>query len=271
MHGAEAPPIPEAVPVAPPPPTGGAAIRIERLTHRYPDGTLALEEVSLSIAAGEFVVMAGANGSGKTTLLRHLNGLLLPTAGSVHVAGLSVPRHLAEIRRRVGMVFQDADCQIVGETVAADVAFGPENLRLARSEVRRRVAEALSVAGLAHLADKRPHLLSGGEKRRLAIAGVLAMHPEVVVCDEPFASLDYPGVRQVLGLLVALHRGGRTIVLSTHDLDKVLAHAGRLVVLHAGRIVRDGPPAQAACGLETFGVRSPLSGETELKRLSWLI
>ncbi len=252
------------------PPAGAPVIQVENLTHRYADGTVALDDVSLSIAAGEFVVIAGANGSGKTTLLRHLNGLLRPTSGRVRVAGLAVPQHLAEVRRRVGMVFQDADCQIVGETVAEDVAFGPENLKLERGEVDRRVAAALSAAGLAHLAEKRPHLLSGGEKRRLAIAGILAMHPEVVVCDEPFASLDYAGVRQVLSLLVALHRGGRTVVVSTHDLDKVLAHASRLVVLQAGRIVRDAPPAEAASGLEAYGVRTPRRGAAELEALTWL-
>jgi biotin transport system ATP-binding protein len=252
------------------PPTAMPLIAINNLTHRFPDGTTGLDGVSLDIDAGAFVVIAGANGSGKTTLLRHLNGLLRPTSGSVSVAGLSVPDHLLRVRSQVGLVFQDADSQIVGETVYADVAFGPENLKLSRSEVERRVEDALSLAGLRHLAGKRPHLLSGGEKRRLAIAGVLAMEPRVVVCDEPFASLDFPGVRQVLALLVQLHRRGGTVVVTTHDLDKVLAHAERLIVLAAGRIVMDGPPHSVALGLERFDVRTPRAGEAGVETLSWL-
>jgi biotin transport system ATP-binding protein len=247
-----------------------AMIEIENLTHRFPDGTIGLSGITLQIAAGAFVAIAGANGSGKTTLLRHLNGLLRPTSGKVRVDGLAVAGNLVAVRTRVGMVFQDADSQIVGETVHEDVAFGPENLRLSREEVEARVAEALSAAGLGHLAAKRPHLLSGGEKRRLAIAGVLAMRPKVIVCDEPFASLDYPGVRQVLGLLVRLHRGGCTVIVTTHDLDKVLGHCERLIVLSAGRVACDGSPGKVAFDLERFDVRSPRGAESGLEALTWL-
>jgi biotin transport system ATP-binding protein len=144
------------------------------------------------------VVVAGPNGSGKTTLIRHLNGLLLPTEGCVKVAGISVQKDPMRARRLVGMMFQDADSQIVGETVYGDVAFGPENLRLDNDQIRERVALALDVVGLKNFAEQRPHLLSGGEKRRLAIAGILAMEPKIIAFDEPFASLDYPGVKQVL-------------------------------------------------------------------------
>ncbi len=128
----------------------------------------------------------------------------------------------------------------------------------------------MSATGLAHLAERRPHQLSGGEKRRLAIAGILAMQPRVIVFDEPFSSLDYPGVRQVLGQIVALHQSGQTIVLTTHDLDKVLAHADRLVVLRAGRIERDGPPAEVVGEIERYGVRSPRAAGLGLEALSWL-
>jgi biotin transport system ATP-binding protein len=245
-------------------------IEIENLTHRFADGTLGLDGVSLRIEAGSFVVIAGANGSGKTTLLRHLNGLLLPTAGSVRVAGHAVRGNLVRVRSLVGMMFQDADSQIVGETVAEDVAFGPENLRLPRPEVERRVAAAMAATELAHLAERRSHHLSGGEKRRLAIAGILAMQPEVIVFDEPFSSLDYPGVQQVLGQIVALHRSGQTILLTTHDLDKVIAHADRLVVLRAGRVARDGPPAEVLGELERCGVRNPRAAGLGMEALSWL-
>jgi biotin transport system ATP-binding protein len=242
-------------------------IEIQNLSHRFADGCLGLDGVSLEIAEGSFVVIAGANGSGKTTLLRHLNGLLRPTSGMVRVAGVSVVRNPLRARLRVGMIFQDADSQIVGETVNDDVAFGPQNLRLSAAEVERRVTLALAAVGLADAGARRPHLLSGGEKRRLSIAGVLAMQPQVVDFDEPFSNLDYPGVRQVLGQMVELHRSGLTVLVTTHDLDKVLAHADRLVVMQHGRIVQDGAPAAVAAALESFGVRRP---QGALERLSWL-
>jgi biotin transport system ATP-binding protein len=229
-----------------------------------------LDGITLEIEAGAYVVIAGANGSGKTTLLRHLNGLLRPTSGSVRVAGVSVQENLIQSRVLVGMVFQDADSQIVGETVREDVAFGPENLRLERVEIDRRVDEALSATGLMHLAYKRPHLLSGGEKRRLAIAGILAMRPRVIVFDEPFANLDYPGVRQVLDQILRLHRAGGTIIVTTHDLEKVLAHADRLIFMRGGRIEGDGPPPALVGRAESFGVRSPRAVHLGVEALSWL-
>ena len=245
-------------------------IEIENLTHRFSDGTLGLDRISLKIQAGSFVVVAGPNGSGKTTLIRHLNGLLRPTGGSVKVAGLSVQKDLMRARRLVGMMFQDADSQIVGETVSEDVAFGPENLRLDRDKIRERVAFALDVVGLKDFAQQPPHLLSGGEKRRLAIAGILAMEPEVIVFDEPFASLDYPGVKQVLSQILTLHQAGHTILVITHDLEKVFAHAERLIVMQKGKIVRDGPPADIICDIETFGVRAPCASYLGIEVRSWL-
>jgi biotin transport system ATP-binding protein len=247
-----------------------AIIEIDNLTHRFADGSVGLDGISLAIEAGGFVVIAGANGSGKTTLLRHLNGLLLPTTGSVRVAGMSVRENLMQSRVLVGMVFQDSDSQIVGETVRDDVGFGPENLRLDRVEIDRRVDEALSATGLMHLADKRPHLLSGGEKRRLAIAGILAMRPRVIVFDEPFANLDYSGVRQVLDQILRQHRMGCTIVVTTHDLEKVLAHADRLIFMRGGRIEGDGPPPALVDRAESYGVRSPRAARLGVEALSWL-
>lgn len=247
-------------------------IKIENLSHRYADGSFGLSDVNLEIAAGEFIVIAGENGSGKTTLLRHLNGLLLPTVGQVEVDGRSVAEDPARARRRVGMMFQDAASQIIGDTVGEDVAFGPENLCLERSEINRRVDQALSRVGLDRLADQRPHLLSGGEKRRLAIAAILAMQPQIVVFDEPFTSLDYPGTRQVLEQMVALHQSDHTILVTTHDLEKVLAHADRLIIMHQGRVVRDGRPVNVAADTESFGVRSPLADPAAggIEVLSWL-
>jgi len=247
-------------------------IKIKNLSHRYADGSWGLRDIDLEIAEGQFVVIAGANGSGKTTLLRHLNGLLAPTAGSVEVDGRRVTEDPARARRLIGMMFQDAASQIIGDTVGEDVAFGPENLRLDRREVTRRVDRSLARVGLERLADQRPHLLSGGEKRRLAIAAILAMQPRVVVFDEPFASLDYPGTRQVLEQMVALQQSGHTILVTTHDLEKVLAHADRLLIMYQGRVVRDGLPAEVIKAVEDFGVRSPLTRPTAagIQVLSWL-
>jgi biotin transport system ATP-binding protein len=247
-----------------------AIIEISDLSHVFTDGRIGLAGINLHIERGTFVVLAGANGAGKSTLLKHLNGLLLPSAGEVRVAGVSVaadPRHARQV---VGMVFQDADSQIVGETVRDDTAFGPENLCWPRNKIMQSVDAALDLLGLQELSERSPHLLSGGEKRRLAIAGVLAMEPEVIVLDEPFANLDYQGIRQVLGHLVALHASGRTLVVCVHDLEKVLAHGERLLIMAGGKVVADGLPEVVAAGAESYGVRVPaalrLGGRVE----SWL-
>jgi len=245
-------------------------IEIEKLSHRFSDGTLGLDRINLKIQAGAFVVIAGPNGSGKTTLIRHLNGLLLPTEGCVKVAGVSVQKDLMRARRLVGMMFQDADSQIVGETVYQDVAFGPENLRLDHDQIHERVASAVDAVGLQDFMEQRPHLLSGGEKRRLAIAGILAMEPRVIAFDEPFASLDYPGVKQVLSQILTLHQAGHTILVITHDLEKVFAHAQRLIVMQKGKIVRDGVPADIVSDIETFGVRAPCASYLRVEVRSWL-
>ncbi len=245
-------------------------ITIENLVHCFPDGTLGIDGITLNIKEGDFVIIAGQNGSGKTTLLRHLNGLLLPTEGTVHVAGVCVPDNLIKARQIVGMSFQDADSQIVGETVYDDVAFGPENLCLPVNEISKRVTRALKTVGLTDLSNKRPHLLSGGEKRRLAIAGILAMEPSVLVFDEPFTSLDYSGVRQVLSQIVDLHRSGHTILVTTHDLEKVIFHADRLILMNNGKVVRDGTPETVIPDTEKFGIRMPCQARQGKGLESWL-
>lgn len=245
-------------------------VRLEQVAFRYADGSVGLQDVSLAVPPGELVVVAGANGSGKSTLLKHLNALLLPQRGRVEVDGICTRDDPHAIRRRVGMVFQHADAQIVGETVAEDVAFGPENLLLTRPEIDRRVRDALEAVGLAHKKHQRPHLLSGGEKRRLTIAGILAMHPAVVVFDEPFSSLDLFGVQQVLRQIVDLKASGRTLFVTTHDLDKIVAHADRLVLLHEGRLVQQGRPAEILPLVERYGVREPESSRLGRDLRSWL-
>jgi biotin transport system ATP-binding protein len=245
-------------------------IEVNQLVHRYPDGTVGLAGVDLIVERGEFVVIAGGNGSGKTTLLRHLNGLLLPTQGHVRINGRSVAKDPVHARRRLGMVFQNADAQIVGDTVYDDVAFGPENLGLDRREIDRRVSAALTKVGLIASAGRAPHRLSGGEKRRLAIAGVLAMEPEGFLFDEPYSNLDYPGVRQVLAHMVELHRRGHTLIVATHALETVAAHADRLVFLSGGRVAKSGPLDKLLAQAEQFGVREPCTSKLGFPVFSWL-
>ena len=252
-------------------------LSLDGVTHVFPDGTRALYGVSIEIASGELVLLAGPNGSGKTVLAKHLNGLLLPTEGTVSIDGRRIGGSARWAKSAVGLVFQDADSQIVGQTVEEDAAFGPRNLGLDDGEIEARVVSVLRVVGLEQLSSHRPHLLSGGEKRRLAIAGILAMDPRILVLDEPFAGLDYPGVRMVLETIDALHRSGHTIIVITHDVHKVLAHVTRLVILDGGRIAHDGTPADLLVHLEDHGLRGvkPRPGASADPRIlveecSWL-
>ena len=230
---------------------------IDHLSHRYTDGTLALDDINLTIRTGEFTILAGPNGSGKSTLLKHLNGLLTPTQGEVLLLGRPVGKNLRKARKLVGMVFQDADSQIVGETVWDDVAFGPRNLSFNKSLLRQRVQAALETVGLTHLSDKPPYLLSGGEKRRLAIAGVLAMQPQVIAFDEPFSNLDYPGTQQVLGQMQRLRAGGHTLIVASHELEGLCHLASRLMVMSQGRIVRDGHPDVVLADADGLDLKMP--------------
>lgn len=245
-------------------------IEIENLTHHFPDGSVGLDGINLTVSSGEFLVIAGANGSGKTTLLKHLNGLLLPDEGCVRINGISVSDRPKVARQYVGMVFQDADTQIVGETVYEDVAFGPENLCLPEEEIEKRVENALMAVGLWKFRHQRSHFLSGGEKRRLAIAGVLTMKPKVLVFDEPFSNLDYPGIRQVLIQMIGLHKLGHTMIITTHDLEKIIAHAKRLIIMKKGKMVGDGIPANLVNELEKYGIRRPISIGLKNEFVSWL-
>lgn len=230
-------------------------IETRGLVHRYGDGMPALDDVSLIVPDGEFLVLAGPNGSGKSTLIRHWNGLLEPDAGQVLVDGRDVREDLVAARTKVGMVFQNPRDGFVAATVGADVAFGPENLGLAREEIDRRVDEALSAVNLEGRREDRIEALSGGEQERLAIAGALAMAPDHLVLDEPFTGLDEPARRAVLDRLDSLSRAGTGVVVVTHDLRDVLSLADRLVVLSEGRVVRNGAPE--TIDLSGLGVRSP--------------
>lgn len=247
-----------------------AVLEAKNLTHVFPDGTTAIMDINLQVNDGEFVIIAGANGSGKTIFIRHLNGLLVPTKGKVLIDGEPISKNIAEARKRIGLIFQDSDSQIVGQTVAEDVAFGPENLNLPVAEVKRIVNEVLEKVALSDLSGQSPHVLSGGQKRKLAVAGVLAMKPNIIIFDEPFTGLDYPGVVQVLGQIVQLHKAGHTIILVTHELEKVLAHADRLVIIHKGELVADGKPEEVIYCSEEYGVRMPLRNGEEVGLMTWL-
>jgi len=209
-----------------------------------PEGVAALRGISLKIKEGDYIALVGPNGCGKTTFIRQLNALLLPKKGAVWVDGLDtkITRNHAEIRSRVGMVFQNPDDQIVGMTVEEDVAFGPENLRLPAEEIKKRVAESLKRIGIADLVLRNTETLSGGEKRLIAIAGVLAMQPRYIALDEPTAFLDPAAAGNILDIMGKLHREGIGIIHVTHNMAQA-ALAQRMIVMNEGQICLDGPPA----------------------------
>ena len=243
-------------------------LQTEHLSFTYPAeegvsaSTTALEDVSLSIEKGSFVVVLGHNGSGKSTLAKHMNAVLLPSGGTVYVEGMDTKDEalLLEIRRRVGMVFQNPDNQIVANVVEEDVAFAPENLGVPSEEIRQRVDDALAAVGMSEFTRHAPHLLSGGQKQRVAIAGVIAMAPECIVLDEATAMLDPSGRREVLSAIRALNRKrGITVVLITHHMDEAM-DADRLIVMNDGRLVMDGAPAEVFTqvdALRAMGLAAP--------------
>lgn len=223
-------------------------IKAVGVTHRY-DATRedpALDRVDLAVQPGEFVAILGHNGSGKSTLAKHFNALLLPTEGDVWVGSWNTreERFLWDIRRTAGMVFQNPDNQLVATTVEEDVAFGPENLGVPPTEIRRRVNEALQAVGMAGFEERAPHLLSGGQKQRVAIAGILAMRPRVIVLDEPTAMLDPSGRSEVMQTVQRLNREeGITILHITHHMDEAVL-ADRVLVMEGGRLVLQGTPRE---------------------------
>lgn len=253
-------------------------ITAENLIFEYKDEetdavTEVLKGISLDIERGEFVAVLGHNGSGKSTFAKHLNAILTPTSGRVCVCGTDTSDEdkLFDIRRRVGMVFQNPDNQMVANIVEDDVAFAPENLGLPREEIRRRVDNALAAVNMSAFARHAPHMLSGGQKQRIAIAGVLAMEPEIIVLDEPTAMLDPSGRREVITTIKRLNRElGMTAVLITHYMDEAV-RADRVIVMDSGRIVMDGKPAQIFPQVErlhSLGLDTPQATElaAELKK-----
>ena len=226
-------------------PDAPPVLAAEGVTFTYPDGTVALRDLSLALPQGRRVAILGANGCGKTTLFLHFNGILQPTTGTISLSGelIGYGRHaLRELRRRVGLVFQDPDSQLFAANVRQDISFGPLNLGWSEERVRDKVEQVISNTDLTDLADRPTHLLSYGQKKRVAIAGVLVMEPEVIIADEPTAGLDPEMTTRVLDLLDTLHRTGRSIVISTHDVELALAWADHVIVLRQGRLLAEGRP-----------------------------
>ena len=242
-------------------------INVEHISYSYPGvddtpGTVVFQDLSLTVDEGSFVAVLGGNGCGKSTLAKHFNSILLPSGGKVYVCGMdtSDEDRLMQIRRSVGMVFQNPDNQIVANVVEEDVAFGPENLGIASPAIRNRVDQALKQVGMYEYREHAPHLLSGGQKQRIAIAGVIAMEPKCIVLDEPTAMLDPQGRREVLETVIRLNREKNiTVVLITHHMDEA-AKADRVVVLDKGSVAMDGTPEQVFSQVErlhSIGLRAP--------------
>lgn len=241
-----------------------AAIEARELRYTYEDGTAALKGINLRAERGKITGILGANGAGKSTLFLNLNGVLQPSAGEILLDGAPVKRDrkgLTELRRRVGIVFQDPDDQLFSADVYRDISFGAVNLGLPEAEVRRRVEAAMERTGVSHLRDKPTHALSFGQKKRAAIAGVLVMEPEVLILDEPTAGLDPVGVESILGNIRDYHQSNNaTIILVSHSMEEVARTVDRLVVVNDGRIPFQGPPREVfrhGAELERMGLGVP--------------
>ena len=225
-------------------------IKIENLIFEYrkeeeEQPVKAINNIRLEVEKGSFTAILGKNGSGKSTLAKNLNGLLLPTGGTVYVNGYNTAdeEHIWDVRQSAGMVFQNPDNQLVSAIVEDDVAFGPENLGIEPAEIRRRVDKALEDVNMGPFKGKSPHLLSGGQKQRIAIAGVVAMKPRCIIFDEPTAMLDPKGRKEIMSIIKELHEEGITVVLITHFMDEAV-NADRVIIMHQGEIFMDGTPAE---------------------------
>lgn len=225
------------------------------VSYKYPDGTPALKDVNFHASKGEIVALLGPNGAGKSTLFLHFNGILRPSSGKIMVEEVPLnydKKAIMKVRQKVGIVFQNPDDQLFAPTVAEDVAFGPLNIGLDQDEVEKRVVESLKRVGMAGFEKKPPHHLSGGQKKRVAIAGILAMRPGIMVLDEPTSGLDPKGASQILHILHQLNQEGMTIVISTHDVDLVPLYASQVYIISDGHIIKEGTPQDVFGDVETI-------------------
>ena len=235
------------------------AIEIKEVTKTFPDRTTALENVSFSIEEGNFAVIAGSNGSGKSVLMSLIAKLDIPTKGTI------------ETSSQAGLVFQDADAQILGETCEEDVAFGAKNSGYKKEALKEKIIQTLEATGLLYKKTAAARNMSGGEKRRLAVSGILAMDRNIFIFDEPFANLDWPGIKKTCGILKQLKDEGKTVVVLTHELEKILALADRFIIFDKGKIRFDGIPTEGLkLDLDQWSIRNPLKYGMKLEDLLWL-
>jgi len=246
-----------------------AILETRDLKYSYPDGTVALNGINFKAEKGEMIAILGPNGAGKSTTFLHFNGILKPSNGSVILKGEAIKydnKSLLNVRKTVGIVFQNPDDQLFAPTVEQDVAFGPMNLGLSKEEIEKRVKDSLKAVSMEGFERKPPHHLSGGQKKRIAIAGILAMNPEIIVLDEPTSGLDPMGASQIMKLLYDLNKKGITIIISTHDVDLVPIYANKVYLLNEGKIIKGGTPREIFSDSET--VRS---ANLRLPRVAHLI
>lgn len=239
----------------------------ENLSFTYPDGTQALKNINIEIEKGEKVAIIGPNGAGKSTLFSHFNGLTEPTSGCVKIEGKPISfekDELLKVRQKVGIVFQDPNDQLFAPTVKEDIAFGPMNLGLSYDEVEKRVEDALKMVGMENYEDKTPHHLSGGQQKRIAIAGIIAMKPELMILDEPTAGLDPDGVEKVLNIMNQLNKEGMTLIISSHDIDMISKYADKIFILYNGEIIESGNKNKIFSDMELLKkahLRTPITTE----------
>lgn len=239
----------------------------ENLSFTYPDGTRALKNINIEIEKGEKVAIIGPNGAGKSTLFSHFNGLTEPTSGCVKIEGKPISfekDELLKVRQKVGIVFQDPNDQLFAPTVKEDIAFGPMNLGLSYDEVEKRVEDALKMVGMENYEDKTPHHLSGGQQKRIAIAGIIAMKPELMILDEPTAGLDPDSVEKVLNIMNQLNEEGMTLIISSHDIDMISKYADKIFVLYNGEIIESGNKNKIFSDMELLKkahLRTPITTE----------
>lgn len=245
-----------------------AILTVENLSFSFINEKQILNQLSFSIPKGSFTLLVGPNGSGKSLLLRCLKGLEQPQKGTIFLDGKDVTNHPKQRMQAIGLIFQDADTQIVGQTVEKDIRFGMENLGLGTEEQQKRLESVTELLSLQIQLQQRPRTLSGGEKRKLSIAGVLVMNPKLLILDEPFANLDYRSVVSVLSTLLRLQHEGHTILLVSHEVDKTLAHADQVLVLDQGTLVEQGNAEQVLPSLPDHGIYLPANPIIE--ELSWL-